>query len=134
MSPRLPMSRGLQAHAPQPNSPVVSVPRPGIFVATFGNASRFRMEDFMGRGRIASLDDPQYNIIALLTRHLHRFACGLGGHDLVLKVDSRRMALQCVSCPYETPGWTLDDKRRPRTEPQFVIKPSAVRSLEAATR
>jgi hypothetical protein len=73
------------------------------------------MEDFMGRGRIASIDDPQYNIIGLLARNLHRFACGLGGHDLVLKVESRRMALQCVSCPYETPGWTLEDKRQ--TEP-----------------
>ena len=71
----------------------------------------------MGSARIASLDDREHSIVAFLGRYLHRFACGLGGHDLILKIESRRMALQCVSCPYETPGWTLEDKRRPRTEP-----------------
>jgi hypothetical protein len=70
----------------------------------------------MSHGRIASVDDHQHSIIAFLVQYFHRFMCGLGGHDLILKIESRRMALQCVSCPYETPGWTLDDKRRPRAE------------------
>ena len=74
----------------------------------------------MSHGRIASIDDHQHSIIAFLVQYFHRFMCGLGGHDLILKIESRRMALQCVSCPYETPGWTLEDKRRPRTEPEVA--------------
>jgi hypothetical protein len=74
----------------------------------------------MSHGRIASIDDHQHSIIAFLVQHVHRFTCGLGGHDLILKIESRRMALQCVSCPYETPGWTLEDKRKPRTQPEVA--------------
>ena len=74
----------------------------------------------MDHGRIASIDDRQHSITAFLVQHFHRFMCGLVGHDLILKIESRRMALQCVSCPYETPGWTFEDKRRPRAEPDVA--------------
>ena len=74
----------------------------------------------MGRPRIASIDEGHHSIVTLVSRHLHEFVCGLGGHDLILKIEPRRMALQCVSCTYETPGWTFEDKRARRTESRMT--------------
>ena len=35
--------------------------------------------------------------------------CGLHGHDNLLHFEHKRMSLSCVSCGYETPGWTLTE-------------------------
>jgi hypothetical protein len=32
-----------------------------------------------------------------------------GGHDTVMKFEDGRMALRCVSCGHETPGWELNE-------------------------
>lgn len=41
-----------------------------------------------------------------MVKALHRWFCGLRGHDAVLHFEDRRMSLQCTSCGYETPGLT----------------------------
>jgi hypothetical protein len=35
--------------------------------------------------------------------------CGLRGHDTLLRFEDQRMALRCVSCGHETPGWELNE-------------------------
>jgi hypothetical protein len=40
---------------------------------------------------------------------LRTFVCGLGGHDVLLNFEPRRLSLRCTSCPYETPGWALKE-------------------------
>lgn len=37
--------------------------------------------------------------------------CSLRGHDEFLQYDKNRVFLRCVSCGYETPGWTVDQRR-----------------------
>ena len=36
--------------------------------------------------------------------------CGLNGHDKYLHVDGARVALRCVSCKHESPGWETGDR------------------------
>ena len=45
--------------------------------------------------------------ITWVSGRLRTFVCGLGGHDVLLNFEPRRLSLRCTSCPYETPGWTL---------------------------
>jgi hypothetical protein len=40
---------------------------------------------------------------------LHQMFCGLGGHDALLHFEDERIALRCVSCGHETPGWELNE-------------------------
>jgi hypothetical protein len=47
--------------------------------------------------------------IAWISGRLRTFVCGLGGHDVLLNFEPRRLSLRCTSCPYETPGWTLGE-------------------------
>jgi hypothetical protein len=47
-----------------------------------------------------------------LTRRVHSLICGMSGHDLLLHVEPGRLSLQCVLCPYETPGWTIKESRQ----------------------
>ena len=46
--------------------------------------------------------------IGWVSARLRTFVCGLGGHDVLLNFEPRRLSLRCTSCPYETPGWTLE--------------------------
>lgn len=46
-------------------------------------------------------------------RQLGRFICGLGGHELLRVFEPGRLYLRCTSCTYETPGWTLKERREP---------------------
>jgi hypothetical protein len=47
--------------------------------------------------------------IAWASGRLRSFVCGLGGHDVLLNFEPHRLSLRCTSCPYETPGWTLEE-------------------------
>lgn len=49
----------------------------------------------------------ELDVIGELSGKIHSFFCGLGGHDLLLNVEPTRLSLKCMSCPYETPGWTV---------------------------
>jgi hypothetical protein len=41
--------------------------------------------------------------------------CRLQGHAPALCVDDHRIYLACPDCRVESPGWTLDDLKAPRT-------------------
>jgi hypothetical protein len=41
---------------------------------------------------------------------LRRARCGLGGHMMVLHFEPQRVALECVGCGKQTPGWSLDTR------------------------
>ena len=50
--------------------------------------------------------------------------CGLSGHELVLSAEPGRLSLKCMSCPYETPGWTIKESgagARPRHQGPAVL-------------
>lgn len=38
-----------------------------------------------------------------------RFLCSLRGHDYVMKVQPRHLALHCPACGHTTKGWRLDE-------------------------
>ena len=41
---------------------------------------------------------------------LSQLICGMSGHQLLLNAEPGRLSLKCMSCPYETPGWTIKEK------------------------
>ncbi len=47
--------------------------------------------------------------IARVMESLRQAFCGLRGHDTLLHFEDERMALRCVSCGHETPGWELNE-------------------------
>jgi hypothetical protein len=56
---------------------------------------------------------------------LSQLICGFSGHQLLLNAEPGRLSLKCMSCPYETPGWTIKEKsydarRRRQTGALFV--------------
>jgi hypothetical protein len=54
-------------------------------------------------------------------RHaLRSFLCGLGGHELMRSFERDRLYMRCISCPYETPGWTLKDKAHQHPAPRAL--------------
>jgi len=58
-----------------------------------------------------------------------QLVCGLGGHELLLNPEPGRLSLKCMSCPYETPGWTIKEKdtdgRTHHQSPTMLIGQSA---------
>ena len=46
---------------------------------------------------------------ANLASRLSQLVCGLSGHQLLLNAEPGRLSLKCMSCPYETPGWTIKE-------------------------
>jgi hypothetical protein len=56
----------------------------------------------------ASSSVAHHEFRTMISNSVHRLLCSISGHDLVLKVEPTRLALQCVSCPYESAGWTFD--------------------------
>ena len=47
---------------------------------------------------------------ANVASRLSQMICGLSGHELLLNAEPGRLSLKCMSCPYETPGWTIKEK------------------------
>jgi hypothetical protein len=37
--------------------------------------------------------------------------CGIFGHEDYLHFEKNRVYLQCVSCGWESPGWTIESHR-----------------------
>jgi len=55
---------------------------------------------------------PRARALAISTaEELLQASCGLGGHSMTLKFEKTRVSLQCMSCGYNTSGWTI----QPRT-------------------
>lgn len=42
--------------------------------------------------------------------HVHRRLCAMRGHDLFLRFEPRRLALRCIDCGWESPGWTIEKR------------------------
>ena len=57
------------------------------------------------------LTEPAGGILERASWRLHSFFCGLHGHDMVLRVEPGRLSLQCMSCHYVTPGWTIKESQ-----------------------
>jgi hypothetical protein len=49
--------------------------------------------------------------------------CGLSGHELLLNAQPGRLSLKCMTCPYETPGWTI---KKNEVEPRLRHQTPAV--------
>ena len=47
-----------------------------------------------------------------LLERLREFACAMRGHETVLHFEPDRLALRCLSCGHQTPGWTLTPRHR----------------------
>ena len=47
-----------------------------------------------------------------------QFSCGLHGHDSLLHFERRRVSLKCVTCGYESPGWSMAPSTTPRAAAQ----------------
>ena len=59
-----------------------------------------------------------------ISSRVSQLLCGLGGHELLLHAEPGRLSLRCMSCPYETPGWTIKEKAaeaRPHREGRGVL-------------
>jgi len=42
---------------------------------------------------------------------LKRLICAVRGHDDYLHFEKNRVYLQCVSCGYESPGWSFGERK-----------------------
>ena len=51
---------------------------------------------------------------------LRTFFCGLGGHELMRSFQRDRVCLRCITCAYETPGWTLKNPPRQTPSPRAL--------------
>ena len=70
---------------------------------------------------MASITSPQLHVerlnaltlvVAWIQCVYRRLICMLTGHRTVLHFEPRRLALRCVECGYETPGWIIGDLPR----------------------
>lgn len=63
---------------------------------------------------------------------LKRLVCALRGHQDYLHFEKDRVYLECISCGYESPGWTIGKGRGatpyPLTLSSIVRFPTARRS------
>lgn len=48
---------------------------------------------------------------AVFMSPLQRLICAIRGHEDYLHFDKNRVYLQCISCGYESPGWTIENRR-----------------------
>ena len=44
---------------------------------------------------------------AALIGWLRRTQCGLGGHEMIRRVDPDRISLECLACGERSRGWSL---------------------------
>jgi hypothetical protein len=68
------------------------------------------------------------------SRRLSQWICGLHGHDTRLEIQADRLALRCIHCDYDSPGWTL---RRPPAAPatpaeETLLTPSSAPASASA--
>jgi hypothetical protein len=47
---------------------------------------------------------------------MRRLMCLVRGHEMVRYFEPRRMALRCLSCGHQTPGWTIGDAASNRSD------------------
>lgn len=59
------------------------------------------------RKRPGSPKRPRSAIDAFGFKYWSRWLCGLSGHNVTIHFEKARIAVQCISCGYESPGWNL---------------------------
>jgi hypothetical protein len=64
---------------------------------------------------------------------VRQFFCGLTGHDDGVKLQRKRMVLECARCGRVTRGWTLDGPE-PEPETEQARRRKRSRFLEPARR
>jgi hypothetical protein len=52
-----------------------------------------------------------------MARHLDQFACGLAGHDELMRFEPKRLSLRCTRCGHQTEGWEMTFPRPRRLLP-----------------
>jgi hypothetical protein len=60
---------------------------------------------------------------------LRRFICLVTGHKTILHFERNRLALRCLDCGYQTPGWTIGE-----FTPSRVITPIPRQNVTADDR
>jgi len=70
-------------------------------------------------------------IFTSVSRRLRQWACGIYGHDLMLKFDRAHIYLECCNCGHETPGFDCS-KRMARTVKSQEACPSRTGDKRAA--
>jgi hypothetical protein len=68
-------------------------------------------------------DGPGTAVVARVRQML----CGIHGHDNFLHFERDRMSLRCVSCGYESPGWSLTETPPTITEVGDATRHAIVR-------
>ena len=64
------------------------------------------------------------SLFAQLASRMSQLICGLSGHQLLLNAEPGRLSLKCMSCPYESPGWSIkarDSRAARRTASHAVL-------------
>ena len=57
---------------------------------------------------------------------MRQAACGLRGHDEMLRFERERMSLKCTSCGHESRGWDLNE-----AQPRVTARSEGRRTLVA---
>ena len=73
------------------------------------------------------------DVFARAIQQMHRFVCGLHGHDVLLHFEVGRMSLQCTACGYETPGWDLQKASQCSNaiDPSRIVRAPYLRQRQA---
>jgi ribosomal protein S27E len=64
-------------------------------------------------------------LVARIQSMFRRLACAVMGHQTVMHFEPHRLALRCVECGHETPGWNLGEFMPRAVPPQTREKMSA---------
>ncbi len=77
-----------------------------------------RHETFMMTASTPALDlSASLTLLGGVARRLDQFACGLAGHDELLRFEPRRLSLRCTRCGHQTVGWEMRSSRPRRLLP-----------------
>ena len=58
------------------------------------------------------------SVLGDMTRRLDQFACGLAGHDELMRFEPKRLSLRCTRCGHQTEGWDMTSPRPRRLLPR----------------
>jgi hypothetical protein len=57
------------------------------------------------------------SVLGGMTRRLDQFACGLAGHEELMRFEPKRLSLRCAWCGHQTRGWDMTCPRPRRLLP-----------------
>ena len=63
--------------------------------------------------------------MASIFRKVRQALCGVAGHENLMHFTADRVCLQCMSCGYETPGWSMRPDAACAPSPHYeLLSPS----------